>query len=99
MLILCTQITTLHKIKAHTNISGNERADALAKLGHELDHRDATTLHEHAHPTTCYFQKDWWHFMQETPYKGLIRHLGKHIFKHDKGHNLTIIAKQTHQLH
>ena len=31
MLISHTQITTLHKIKAHANISGNEHADALAK--------------------------------------------------------------------
>ena len=37
--------------------------------------------------------------MQETPNKGPIRHLGKHILKHDKGLNLTIIASQTHQLH
>ena len=31
-----TQITTLHKVKAHTNISGNEQADKLAKMGCEL---------------------------------------------------------------
>ena len=37
--------------------------------------------------------------MQETPDKGPIRHLSKHILKHDNEHNLTIIASQTHQLH
>jgi hypothetical protein len=37
--------------------------------------------------------------MQETPDKGPIRHLGKYITKHDKKHNLSIIATQTHQLH
>jgi hypothetical protein len=37
--------------------------------------------------------------MQETPDKGPIRHLGKQIVKHDKGHNLVFIANQTHQLH
>ena len=37
--------------------------------------------------------------MQETPYKGPIRHLGMHIVIHGKGHNLAIIANKTHQLH
>ena len=31
--------------------------------------------------------------------KGPIRHLNKHILKHDNAHNLTIVANQTHQLH
>jgi hypothetical protein len=46
-----TQLSTLHKVKAHTNINGNEQADTLAKLGCELNHRDAITTYEHAHPT------------------------------------------------
>ena len=37
--------------------------------------------------------------MEETPNKGPIRHLSKHILKHDNELNLTIIANQTHQLH
>ena len=37
--------------------------------------------------------------MQDTPDKGPIRHLSKYILKHDKKHNLTIMASQTHQLH
>jgi hypothetical protein len=37
--------------------------------------------------------------MEETPNKGPIRHLSKHILKHDNEQNLTIIANQTHQLH
>jgi ribonuclease HI len=54
-----TQITTMHKVKAHTNISGNEHADKLAKMGCELEHRDAIALYEHAHPTPYYLQKGW----------------------------------------
>ena len=54
-----TQITTLHKVKAHTNISGNEQADALATMGCELEHRGAIMTHEHAHPTPYCLQKDW----------------------------------------
>ena len=87
ILLSSTQITTLHKIRAHTNIGGNEHANTLAKHDRELDHKNATTPLELAHPTPYYFQKDWWHSMQETPYKGPISHLKKHIVKHDKGHN------------
>ena len=94
-----TQITTLHKVKAHTNINGNKQAVTLAKIGCELDHRDIAMSHEHAHPTPYFLQKDWWHSMQETLDKGPIRHLGKHILKYDKKHNLEAIANQTHQLH
>ena len=77
----------------------------LAKLGCKLDHRDAVTTYEHAHPTPYYLQKDWWHSMQETPNKGPIRHLGKYVLKNDKRHNLEnqkhtkYITHQTHQLH
>ena len=99
MLQTRTQPTTLHKVKAHTNISGNEQADKLAKLGCELHHRDAIAPHEHAHPTPYYLQKGWWHSMHETPDKGPIRHLAKYIIKQDKTHNLAVIATQTHQLH
>ena len=99
MLQTRTHITTLHKVKAHMNISGNEQADKLAKMGCELDYRDAINTYEHAHPTPYHLQKDWWHSMQETPNKGPIRHLGKYILKYDKIHNLAIIATQTHQLH
>ena len=99
MLQTRTQTTTLHKVKAHANIIGNEQADKLAKHGCTLDHRNAVEIYEHAHPTPYYLQKNWWHSMQDTPDKGPIRHLGKYIFKHDKKRNLTIMASQTHQLH
>jgi hypothetical protein len=69
MLISRTQPTTLHKLKAHANIEGNNIAYTLAKLGRELYHIDAATPYEHAHPTPYYLQKDWWHSMQETPTK------------------------------
>jgi hypothetical protein len=37
--------------------------------------------------------------MQKAPRKDPIKHLGKHILEHDKRHNLTTIANQTHQTH
>ena len=83
-----TQTTTLHKVKAHTDINGNKQANTLAKLGCELDHRGAVATYEHAHPTPYYLQKDWWHSMQKTPDKGPIRHLGKYVLEYDKKHNL-----------
>ena len=94
-----TQITTLLKVKSHANINGNEQAYTLAKLGCELDHSDTAMPHEHAHPTPYYLQKDWWHLMPETLDKSPIRHLGKHVLKYDKNHNLEAQANQTHQLH
>lgn len=94
-----TQTTTLHKIRAHANIDGNEQAYKLAKLGCKLDHQDGIAPHKHVHPTPQYFQNNWWHSMHETPYKGPIRHLEKHLLIYDKRHNLGFIAGQTHQLH
>ena len=87
-----TQPTTLYKVRAHTNIEGNEKANELAKEGREKEHIDTNNPHKFAHSTPYYYQKDWWHSMDETPDKGPIRFLEKHIIKHDKKHNLEIIA-------
>ena len=92
MLLGRTQITTIHKVRAHANIDGNEQADKLAKRGRKLEHEDAEHPYEHAHPAPYYFQKDWWHSMDQTPDKGPICFLEKHIIKHDKKHNLNILA-------
>ena len=51
MLQNCTQLTTLHKVRAHAKIEGNEKADELAKLGRVQDHREAKHPYEHAHAT------------------------------------------------
>ena len=87
-----TQPTTLYKVRAQANIVGNERADKLAKEGREKGHTGAMNPHKFAHSTPYYYQKDWWHSMDETPDKGPIRFLEKHIIKHDKKYNLEIIA-------
>ena len=88
-----TQPTTLYKVQAHANIKGNEKADELAKEGREKGHFDAINPHEFAHFTPYYYQKDWWHSIDETPDKGPIRFLEKHIIKHDRKYNLEIIAR------
>ena len=55
-------------------------------------HIDAINPHEFAHSTPYYYQKDWWHSMNETPDKGPIKFLKKHLIKHDRKYNLEIIA-------
>ncbi|HYP43255.1 MAG TPA: RNase H family protein [Candidatus Nitrosocosmicus sp.] len=88
-----TQPTTLYKVRAHAKINGNEKADELAKKGRDEDFYNATLPHEFAHSTPYYFQKDKWPSMEETPYKGPIRFLEKHIIRYNKEHNLTDIAR------
>ena len=70
-----TQPTTLYKVQAHATIVGIEKADELAKEGREKGHIDAMNPHEFAHSTPYYYQKDWWHSMDETPDKGPIKFL------------------------
>ena len=87
-----TQPTILYKVQAHANIEGNEKADELAKEGRKKEHIDAINPHKFAHSKPYYYQKDWWHSMDETPDKGPIRFFEKHIIKHDKKYNLKVIA-------
>ena len=89
-----TQPTTLYKVRAHANILGNEKVDELAKEGREKEQINATNPHKFAHSTAYYYQKDWWHSMDETPDKGPIRFLEKHIIKHNRKYNLEIITTE-----
>ena len=61
MLTERTQPTTIHKVKAHTNITRNEQADKQAKEGsRKRDYQFTAKPHEYAHTTPYYFQKDIW---------------------------------------
>ena len=53
-LIQRTQPTTLYKVRAHANITGNEEADTLAKEGTLKEHSNASQPHEFA-PSTPYY--------------------------------------------
>jgi hypothetical protein len=68
--------TTLHKVRAHTNIIGNEEADKLAKEGSKIDPENdmPTQAHENAHSTPY-----WWCKEDDHPYKGPIRHLKPYL--------------------
>ena len=86
------QPTTVYKVRAHANIEGNENAHKLAKEGREKEHTDAINPHKFVHSTPYYYQKDWWHSMNETLDKGPIRFLEKYIIKYDRKYNLEVIA-------
>ena len=83
MLKTRTQLTTIHKVKAHINIMGNEQADQLAKQGTKKRYRFAVKSYEHAHTTPYYFQKDIWPGPNKRPDKGPVRCLETYITKHD----------------
>jgi hypothetical protein len=67
---------TLHKVRAHTNIIGNEEADKLAKESNKIDPKNdmPTQAHKHAHSTPY-----WWCRDDDHPYKGPIRHLKPYL--------------------
>jgi hypothetical protein len=87
-----TQLTTISKVKAHTNIEGNEQADLLAKSGAKKRYRFATKSYEFAHTTPLFFQKDIWPGPNKRPDKGPVRCLQTYITKHDRETNLKIMA-------
>ena len=94
MLYNRTQFITLHKVRAHANIEGNEKANELAKLGRVKDHREAKHPYEHAHATPFYFQKDDWPSIAATPNKSPIRFLDKYLERLDLSNNLELIKNQ-----
>jgi ribonuclease HI len=76
--------TTLHKVRAHTNIKGNEEANKLAKEGSKIDLENDMPIqpHENAHSTPF-----WWCRDDDHPYKGPIRHLKTYLKKVEKESN------------
>jgi hypothetical protein len=87
-----TQPLSIYKIRAHTNIQGNEKVDKLAKAGNDLFHRPPRQDFEHAHSTPYYLYRDWWNTIAQPPYKGPIRHLHKYIHESDRTHTLEELA-------
>jgi hypothetical protein len=79
-----TAITHLHKVRAHTNIIGNEEADKLAKEGSKIILVSDIPFHPHedAHSTSY-----WWCRDDDYPFKGPIRHLKSYLEKLEKEEN------------
>jgi ribonuclease HI len=67
-----TATTHLHKVRAHTNIIGNEEVDKLAKKGTKIVLVSDIPFqpHESAHSTPY-----WWCREDDHPYRGPIRYL------------------------
>jgi hypothetical protein len=93
MLSLRIQPTVIVKVKAHSNIEGNEQADKLAKIGVALSHWTPLHPYEHAHSTPYYFHRDTWFSMDQTPNKGPIRHPQSYLIKYDCIESLDCIAR------
>jgi ribonuclease HI len=79
-----TATTYLYKIRAHTNIIGNEEADKLAKEGSKIVLVSDIPYqpHESAHSTPY-----WWCRDDDHPYRGPIRHLKPYLEKLEKEEN------------
>jgi ribonuclease HI len=74
-----TTLISLHKVKAHINITGNKMVDTLAKNGRHKPHSPPTEPHEYAHSTPYYLDKDEWIGMDHIPYQGPIRNLQRYL--------------------
>jgi hypothetical protein len=79
-----TTTTYLYKVRAHTNIIGNEEADKLAKEGSKIILVSDIPYHpyENAHSTPY-----WWCREDDHPYRGPIRHLKPYLEKLEKEEN------------
>jgi hypothetical protein len=79
-----TATTYLYKVRAHTNIIGNEEADKLAKEGSKIILVSDIPYHPHenAHSTPY-----WWSREDDHPFRGPIRHLKSYLEKLEKEEN------------
>jgi hypothetical protein len=66
MLQTRTLPTHLYKVKTHSNITGNETVDKLAKRGSSKPHTLPQEPHEFSHSTPYYLHKDEWIGMYNT---------------------------------
>jgi hypothetical protein len=99
MLLQRTQPTSLHKVKAHTNITCNEIADALAKRGRKQRHHYPSLPREFSHSTPYYLHKDEWIGMYHTPYKRPIRNFQRYLHKYTTDTYLTELAHNFPNIH
>ena len=79
-----TNLFTIYKVRAHSNIARNDKADELAKAGHEEEYRLSIFPYKDAHSKPYFLYKDFWlGNMSCTSYKEPIRHLQKYLIKHN----------------
>jgi hypothetical protein len=94
-----TQPISLHKVKVHTNITGNETADELAKRGRLKAHSLLAESHEFAHASPYYLHKDEWIGMHYTPYKGPIHNFQNYLKQHTTDTRLKKLAGNFPNIH
>jgi hypothetical protein len=99
MLLQRTQPTSLHKVKAHPNITGNEIADALAKRGRKQQHHYPSLPHKFSHSTPYYLHKDEWIGMYHIPYKGPICNFQRYLYKYTTDTYLIELAHNFPNIH
>jgi hypothetical protein len=80
-----TATTDLYKVRAHTNITGNEEADKLAKERSKIVLVSDIPFHPHesVHSTPY-----WWCREDDHPFRGPIRHLKSYLEKFEKEENV-----------
>jgi hypothetical protein len=79
-----TTTTHLYKVRAHTNIIGNEEADKLAKEGSKIILISDIPFHPHESTHSTPY---WWCREDDHPYKGPIMYLKPYLEKLEKEDN------------
>jgi hypothetical protein len=90
MLQNCIVPVSLHKVKAHAEVVGNEEVDKLAKSGNKLTHLDPIEPYEFVHSTPIWFCLNEWPSILKHPYKGPIRFLKEVLDKQEKNEKLAL---------
>ena len=90
---------SLHKVKAHSNVTGNEVVDTLAKNGWHKPQSLPSAPPEFAHSTPYYFHKDEWIGMHQTPYKGPTKNFQRYLIKYTIDNHLTELAQNFPNIH
>ena len=89
-----TQPTTIHKVKTHINIEGNEQADIylqkMAPRNCTNSHQNPMNLHTPHHTTSI----RTWPGPTKRPDKGHVRCLETCLQKHDCEKNLKVMAQR-----
>jgi hypothetical protein len=94
-----TQPISLHKVKAHTNITRNDLVDALAKNGRYKAHSLPIEPHEFAHSSPYYLYKDEWIGMHYTSYKGPIWNFQNYLKQYTTNTHLHELARIFPNIH
>ena len=80
-------ITHIYKVRAHTNIKGNEEADKFAKERSKIIPISVMPYHPHESTHSTPY---WWCRDDDHPFKGPIRHLQSYLKQLEKEENVEL---------